>query len=190
MNVTIKDCDWYQAWVVSSDFGKPTSYLVYMETFNLQSGNFFHEKHMKHSAAEGLAERNLSNYAPADLAGRAEAVARKYVKLKNTAGLDAKGAPKTNTGIDWSRINVKTVAYKFAEALLEEMLNGTFGDHLNDRTSAFVDIEVDLGCACVISAGQHAGTGSKIKIGAERISTLNGRNQVSFKVSHCGGIAP
>ena len=190
MNVTIKDCDWYQAWVVSSDFGQPKSYLVYMETFNIQSGNFFHEKHMKHSASQGLGERNLSNYGANDLAGRADAVARNNVKLKNVNGLEAKGAPKTNTGIDWSQINVKTVAYKFAEALLEAMLDGEFGDHLKDANSSFEDIEVDLGTPCVVSAGQNAATGSKIIIGAERISTLNGRNQVSFKVSHCGGIAP
>jgi hypothetical protein len=192
MNVTIKDCDWYQAWVVSADFGTSTSYLVYMELFNVASGNYFHEKHMKQSASEALAERNLSVYDPTDLAGRAEAAARKGVKLKqNVPGLEAKGAPKTNTGIDWTKINVKTVAYEFANALLDKMLAGDFGDHLHATKSAFVDdIEVDLGTPCVVSAGLNAGLGSKIKIGGERISTLNGKNQVSFKVSHCGGLAP
>lgn len=192
MNVTIKDCDWYQAWVVSSDFGTDQSYLVYMELFNIQSGNYFYEKHLRHEAAEGLGRRNLSGFAANDLAGRAEAVARKNVKLKaNVAGLEAKGAPKTNTGIDWSKVNVKTVAYAFAKTLLEKMLAGDFGDHLHTATSGFVDgIEVDLGTPCVVSAGKDAGVGSTIKIGGERISTLNGRNQVSFKVSHCGGIAP
>jgi hypothetical protein len=191
MNVTIREYDWYQAWVVASDFGTPKGYLVYMEMFNIQSGNYFHEKHMKHSASDGLAQRNLSTFSATDLSGRAEAAARKNVKLKaNAPGLEAQGAPKTNTGIDWSQVNVKTVAYKFAEALLQKMLSGDFGDHLHAAKSGFVDdIEVDLGSQCVVSAGQHAGVGSKIKIGAERISTLNGKNQVSFKVSHCGGIA-
>lgn len=192
MQVTITDRDWYQAWVVSSDFGQPKTYLVYMELFNLASGNFFYEKHLKQSAAEGLAQRNLSSFAPTDLAGRAEAAARKNVKLKkNAAGLEAQGAPGTNTGIDWSKINVKTVAFLFAKTLLEKMLAGDFGDHLHDATSGYVaHIEVDLGTPCVVSAGMHADVGSKVSIGGERISTLNGRNQVSFKVSHCGGIAP
>ncbi len=192
MSVTIKDHDWYQAWVVSSDFGTPHSYLVYMEVFNIASGNYFHEKHMKHSAAEGLAQRNLSGFAADDLSGRADAVARKNVKLKNSAaGLQAQGAPKTNTGIDWSKTNVKTVAYAFAKALLEKMLAGEFGDHIHAAKSAYVHgIPVDLGSQCVVSAGLHAGVGSKIDIGGERISTLNGKNQVSFKLSHCGGIAP
>jgi hypothetical protein len=192
MNVTIKDLDWYQAWVVSSDFGTPHSYLVYMEVFNLASGNYFHEKHMKHSAAEGLAQRNLSSFAADDLSGRADAAARKNVRLRaNAAGLEAQGAPRTNTGIDWSQTNVKTVAYEFAKALLEKMLAGEFGDHVHAAKSGYVHgIEVDLGSQCVVSEGQHAGIGSKIDIGGERISTLNGKNQVSFKVSHCGGIAP
>jgi hypothetical protein len=192
MNVTIKDCDWYQAWVVTGDFGTSKSYLVYLEVFNLASGNYFHEKHIKHSAAEGLAQRNLSAFSPTDLAGRAEAVARTNVKMKNLPNaIEAKGAPKTNTGIDWSKINVKTVAYKFATVLLEKMLAGDFGDHLHDAKSGYVsDIEVDLGTPCVVSEGLNKGVGSKIDIGGERISTLNGKNQVSFKVSHCGGIAP
>ncbi|HWN93931.1 MAG TPA: hypothetical protein VNT99_02770 [Methylomirabilota bacterium] len=190
MNVTITDKDWYQAWVVSADFGQPKTYLVYMEMFNLESGNYFYEKHMKDSANEGLARRNLSAFRADDLSGRADAVARTNVKLKpNAPGLEAKGAPKTNTGIDWDKTNVKSVAFQFAEALLNQMLAGKFGDHLKDAKSGFIDdIEVDLGCPCVVSAGQNAAVGSTIKIGAERISTLNGKNQVSFKVSHCGGI--
>ena len=189
MSVTIKDCDWYQAWVVSSDFGSSTSYLVYMEVFNIASGNYFHEKHMKHSAAEGLAQRNLTSFAADDFSGRAEAASRKNVRL--TPALGAARALPTNTGIDWSKTNVKIVAYEFAKALMEKMLAGEFGDHIHDATSAYVHgIEVDLGSQCVVSAGRDAGIGSKIDIGGERISTLNGKNQVSFKLSHCGGIAP
>jgi hypothetical protein len=51
-----------------------------------------------------------------------------------------------------------------------------------------VDLEIDLGTTCVVSEGKVNGAGSTIKIGSERISTLNGRDQVSFKISHCGGI--
>ena len=188
MNVTIRDFDWYQAWVVSSDFGLSKTYLVYMELFNLSSKNFFYEKHMRKEAGVALQERNLQGFA--DLSGKADAVAKLNIALKNDA-TDLKPAKKisTNTGIDWSKINEKMVAYKFAEGLLKEMLNNKFGNYLQDRDSGFVDhIEIDLGVICVVSQGKINATGSTIKIGAERISLLNGRNQVSFKVSHCGGI--
>lgn len=190
MNVTIKDLDWYQAWVVSSDFGQGKLYLVYMELFNLSSGNFFYEKHMRKEAGVALQERNLQGFSAGDLSGKAEAAAKLNVMLKNDpTDLKAKKKISTNTGIDWPKINVKTVAYKFAAELLKEMLANKFGDYVHDRESGFVDdIEVDLGEICVVSQGKINATGSTIKIGAERISPLNGKNQVSFKVSHCGGI--
>ena len=188
MKVEIKDLDWYQAWVVSADFGLPESYLVYMEMFNLASKNFFFEKHLRKPAAVALDHRNLR--ALGDLSEKAEAAAKMNVKLANHPSdlLPHHNIP-TNTGIDWKKIDAKLVAFKFANNLLHDMLNNTFGDYLRDATSPFVNhIEVDLGVQCVISAGVHAGVGSTIKIGAERISKLNARNQVSFKVSHCGGI--
>ena len=95
----------------------------------------------------------------------------------------------TNTGIDWKKIDVKLAAFEFAETLLHAMLSNKFADYLRDPTSPYVDpIEVNFGVQCVISAGVHAAVGSTMKIGAERISKLNARNPVSFKVSHCGGI--
>jgi hypothetical protein len=190
MNVKILDLDWYQAWVVSSDFGQPRSYLVYMELYNVVQRNAFHEKHLKDPAATALDRRNL---AVTSLDDKIDAVSRLDLggKLKSTAAdleIKSGGKTKTNTAIDWTKIDVKLAAFKFAKALLEAMLAGEFGDYAREaNVRAASDITVDLGTPCVVTVGKISGISSTIKIGGSRISTLNGKNQVSFRIDHCGG---
>jgi hypothetical protein len=177
MPTNINQRDNYESW--TSDVAGAT---VFMEIYNPPQ-NGFAAKHLLRtsgsSVQETLRSRNLSNVSDAEDLG--DKMLAFNLKLKATKDEPSKKT-KTNTMIDCSKINVKTVAAKFAEAIVNHV--GVAG------ADAWYDgIEVDLGTACVITEGGVSGVSTKIKIGGTKVGTSNkaGKTFLSFKVDHCGG---
>jgi hypothetical protein len=174
----------YEAWIVSSHFGTPASYRIYLRVLDPGRANWFANKHSGDDAAKILRRRTFQGVPEAE---RWDALERYGVQVKSN--FQPKKPPSTNTVIDFRRVDKKLAAYLLAKALFEAMMAGKFGDYQNARESDYVNhLEVDFGgIPCVISAGQARGIASKMLIGARRLSTLNSRNQVSFEVNHCAG---
>jgi hypothetical protein len=186
MQVDFRESFAYEAWIVSSQFGTPASYRIYLRVLDPGRANWFAHKHLGDDAAMVLRRRTFQGVPEAD---RWDALERYGVQVK--ADFQPKKPPPTNTVVDFRRIDKKLAAYLLAKALFEAMMAGKFGDHRNARESDYVNhLEVDFGgIPCVVSAGQARGIASKMLIGARRVSTLNARNQVSFEVNHCAGAA-
>lgn len=184
MQVEFRESLTYQAWIVSSDFGTPASYRIYLKVLDPGRANWFANKHLGDDAAKVLKRRTFHGVPEAD---RWDALERYGVQVKSN--FQPKKPPPTNTVVDFRRIDKKLAAYHLAKALFEAMMAGRFGDYRSAKGSDYLDhLEVDFGgIPCVVSAGQACGVASKMLIGARRVSTLNSRNQVSFEVNHCAG---
>jgi hypothetical protein len=184
MQVEFRESLTYQAWIVSSHFGTPASYRIYLKVLDPGRANWFANKHLGDDAAKVLRRRTFQGVPETD---RWDALERYGVQVKSN--FQPKKPPPTNTVVDYRRIDKKLAAYYLTKALFEAMMAGKFGDYRNVRESSYVDhLEIDFGgIPCVVSAGQVRGIASKMLIGARRVSTLNSRNQVSFEVNHCAG---
>jgi len=203
MKVEIRESFFYEAWIVSSDFGTGTLYRIYVRVLDPGRGeppdskkgelgdpkyrpmNVFANKHWGQHANTILKMRRFEGV---NEATKWDAMERLGVNLK--PNLSPKKPPKTNTVIDFKKIDRKHAAYLIAKALFEGMTSTPplFGDYKNTEESDPIwDFEVDLVVPCVVSAGLVAGVARKILIGARRVSKLNPQNWVSFEVNHCGG---
>jgi hypothetical protein len=193
MKVEISQSFFYEAWTVSSDFGTPTLYRIYIRVLDPGKGksgepdyrgqNLFSYKHLGQNAEKILRQRTFDRI---DEAGKWDAMEKLGVRVKTN--LSPKSTPPINTVIDFRKIDRKNAAYLIAKALLEEMISGRFGDYKNIKESDYVhSFVVDFKIPCVVSAGTDAGVAKGIQIGVKRISKLNSNNYVSFDVNHCGG---
>jgi hypothetical protein len=176
MGTTVVERDNYESWTV--DLPGAT---VFMEVYNPPQ-NGFAAKHLlrgaESSVAGTLASRNLSNVADAkDLGDKMLAF---NLQLKATKELPTKKTA-SNTMIDCSRINVKTVAAKFAQAIIDQI--GVAG-----ANQWYDDIKVDLSTPCVCTEGKITGTSTMFKFGGTKVGTSNkgGKTFISFKVDHGG----
>lgn len=177
MNVRINARDHYESWTVDT-----ATATVFMEIYNSPE-NGFAAKHLLRSADESvcstLESRNLKNVTTAEDLG--DKMLSFNLKLKATKD-EPKNKTNTNTMIDLSKINERTVALKFAEAIAAEVgIGGADG--------YYPTIDVELGTACVITDGKKTGTSTMIKIGGTKVGTSNkgGKTFLSFEVDHCSG---
>jgi hypothetical protein len=195
MKVDFTECFAYEAWIVSSNFDTPISYRIYIRVLDPgrpkaagksvgRPANFFANKHLNTDPATVLRKRTFQG---ATVDEKWDALATLNVKLNSHS--DPANAPHTNTVIDFEKIDKKLAAYLLAQALVEGMRSGKFGDCKNTVESPYINhFDVDFnGIPCVVSVGKMAGIASKMQIGVKRISKLNTLNQVSFDVNHCAG---
>jgi len=195
MKVEFRESFFYEAWIVASDFGTQHSYRIYIKVLDpgrpeipgKQTGrpaNLFANKHLRDDAVAVLRKRTFkgaSDYEKWD--------ALETLGVRLNPNLEPVKPPSTNTAIDFEKIDKKLAAYLVAKALFEGMMAGKFGDYKSKAESQYFNhFEIDFdGIPCVVSAGNQAGVGSKMQVGAKRISKLNPQNQVSFDVNHCAG---
>lgn len=178
MTTNINERDNYESW--TSDV---TGATVFMEVYNPPENGFAAKHLLKSSSAsvqDTLASRNLQNVAsPEDLGNKMLAF---NLDLKATKD-EPKKKTNTNTMIDCNKINLKTVAAKFAEAIFRDV--GIAG-----ADAYYPHIVVDLGVSCVLTDGKVTGVSNTISIGGTKTGTSNknGKTFISFKVNHCGGV--
>jgi|SRR5579863_767976 len=172
--------DNYESWTVDL-----SSVIVFMEVYNPPQ-NGFAAKHLLRggdaTVKDVLDSRNLKGCASSKELG--DKMLAFNLKLKATKDEPDKKT-STNTMIDLSMINIKTVAAEFAQAIVNTV--GVAG-----ADQWYDNIAVDLGTPCIISDGNIKGKFTKVTFGGTKIATANkgGKTFISFKLAHCGGGIP
>ena len=110
MQVEFRESFAYEAWIVSSPFGTPASYRIYLRVLDPGRANWFANKHLGDDAAKVLRRRTFQGVPEAD---RWDALERYGVQVK--ADFQPKKPPPTNTVVDFRRIDKKLAAYLLAK---------------------------------------------------------------------------